>query len=270
MTQETKIDPRTIKIFSRFDGSKVILERQGTSLLEVIIPAIWDGADLSGANLSRANLSRANLSGANLSRANLSRADLSGADLSEADLSRADLSGADLSEADLSEADLSGANLSRANLSRANLSRANLSRANLSRANLSRANLSRADLSGANLSWADLSSIKLDVWDVLLRAPNEIGGLLAALREGRVNGNVYEGDCACLVGTIANVAHKSYLSLDFIKPNGARPAERWFLAINKGDTPETSAVCKVTVDWIEEFEQLLSRAVDLRGKAVSA
>jgi hypothetical protein len=110
-----------IKIFSRFDGSTVILEREGENLREVVIGAVKSRANLSGANLYGANLSRANLSGANLSGANLSRADLSGADLSRADLSGADLSGADLSRADLSGANLSGANLSGANLSRADL-----------------------------------------------------------------------------------------------------------------------------------------------------
>ena len=87
-----------MKIFSRYDSTKVVFEFPGNRL---------SGADLSKANLSGANLYGANLSGANLSEANLSEANLRGANLSEADLSKADLSGANLYGANLSGADLS-------------------------------------------------------------------------------------------------------------------------------------------------------------------
>ena len=59
-----------MKIFSRYDSTKVIYE--------------FNGADLSGANLRSANLSSADLYGANLSSADLYGADLYGADLSSA------------------------------------------------------------------------------------------------------------------------------------------------------------------------------------------
>jgi hypothetical protein len=86
-----------MKIYNRFETSKVIFETKGETLYR---------ADLSEANLSGAKLSGANLYGADLSRANLSGADLSGANLSGADLSEANLSGADLYRANLSGADL--------------------------------------------------------------------------------------------------------------------------------------------------------------------
>ena len=194
-----------------------------------VVEALKSDADLSGANLSDADLSGANLSDADLSGANLSGANLSGANLSRADLSRADLSDA-------------------------NLSRADLSRADLSRADLSRADLSDADLSDANLSDANLSGARNDLWDVLLRARAEVPGLLAALRSGRVNGSAYHGECACLVGTIANIRHAGIEELGSgLKPDAARPAERWFLGIREGDTPETSQIAKVTEGWILEF-----------------
>ncbi|SEO78942.1 pentapeptide repeat-containing protein [Nitrosovibrio sp. Nv6] len=185
---------------------------------------------------------------ADLSGANLSDADLSGAYLSDADLSRADLSGADLSGAYLSDADLSDADLSRANLSGADLSGAYLSDADLSRANLSGADLSRANLSGA-----DLTPIRDDLWSVLAAVPREVAGLRQALIDGRVDGSTYEGECACLVGTIANIRQEKYNDLGALKPNSSRPIERFFMGINKGDTPETNQASALALQWTDEF-----------------
>jgi hypothetical protein len=246
------------------------------SLKEAVIAALAGGANLSGANLS----------GANLSGADLSRADLSGANLSGADLSRANLSGANLSGANLSGADLYGANLSGADLYGANLSGPtspgptspgptstgptspgptspgptstgpNLSGANLSGANLYGANLYGANLSGANLSGANLSYIKADLWMILTYARNEAKGLLQALRDGKIDGSTYEGACACLVGTIANVRHCDINSIPGLAPNANRPAERWFLALKPGMTPETNDIAKITEGWIDEWISL--------------
>jgi Pentapeptide repeats (8 copies) len=213
------------------------------------------------ANLSYANLSYANLIGANLSDANLSYANLIGANLSDANLSYANLIGANLSDANLSGANLSGAYLRGANLSYANLIGANLSDANLSGANLSGAYLRGAYLRGANLSGANLSQFKSDIFDVLLRAPNEVKGLKQSLLDGKVDGSVYEGDCACLVGTLANIRQCDYKLIgNGISPDASRPAEQWFMLIKKGDTPETNNVSKITVEWIDEFLSLLELA----------
>jgi hypothetical protein len=154
-----------------------------------------------------------------------------------------------------SDADLSGADLSGANLSDADLSGANLSDANLRDADLSGADLSGADLSGANLE-----PIRVDFFDVLLRASTngEVPGLIAALKEGRVNGSTYQGDCACLVGTIANIKQCKYDAIPNLTPDSSRPAERFFLAIRKGDTPETNAFSKVAVGWAEDFQRLVT------------
>ena len=154
---------------------------------------------------------------------------VAGADLRGADLRGADLRGAYLRGADLIGADLRG-----------------------------------ADLIGANLSGADLIGARTDLFDILLRAIPEVPGLLAALREGRVDGSTYTGACACLVGTIANVRGVDVGTLDY--RDSDRPAERWFLAIRKGDTPETSTIAKITEGWIVEFQALI--APHLRVEAV--
>ena len=182
-------------------------------------------ADLTGADLSGIDLSGANFVGANLSKANLSKANLSKANLTRSCLSAADLSGADLTNVNLSGADLTNVNLSGANFYGTNLS-------------------------GADLSKANLASIKEDVWRVLASAPNEVRAVRAALVEGRVNGGLYAGECACLVGTIANARGVPYQDLD---PDFTSPAERWFLPIQKGDTPSKSQFSKITLEWVDEW-----------------
>jgi len=194
-----------------------------------------------------------------LSSADLSSANLRGANLSSAYLSDAYLRGANLSDAYLRGANLSDAYLRGANLSGADLRGANLRGANLSGADLSGADLRGANLRGANLSDADLRGQKNDFWAILLHAPAEIQGLRLALIEGRVDGSTYEGPCACLVGTIANVRNANYQDIG-IKPDSSRPAEQWFMYIKKGDTPETNQISRITVEWLDEFVILLNDA----------
>lgn len=185
-------------------------------------------ADLSGADLRGFDLG-----GVNFIEANLKKCDFRKVELSYALLRQADLREANLSEADLFEADLRGANLQGANLRGANLR--------------------FADLDQVNLREANLQTIKDDLFSILEAARSEVPGLLKALKEGRVDGSTYEGDCACLVGTIANIRGVDYKYLNGIKPDLDRPAEYWFLAIRKGDTPESNPIAKITLEWIEEF-----------------
>ena len=113
------------------------------------------------------------------------------------------------------------------------------------------------DLYRASLDGARLDFFKNDLWAILLRVPHEINGLVLALEAGRVDGSVYEGECACLVGTIANVRGCKYSEIPGLEPNSGRPAEQWFMGIRKGDTPDKSAVVKLTMSWIEEFVALM-------------
>jgi hypothetical protein len=176
-----------------------------------------------------------------------------GEDLSEANLSFANLREANLSFANLREANLREANLSFANLREANLSEANLSFANLREANLEGANLMGAIISYGQLVSANTSAIKADFYTILRLVPNEIAGLRCALIEGRVDGELYSGECACLVGTIANLKNVEYNEVGVITPDSDRAAERWFLAIKKGDTPENNPISRLTVEWIDKF-----------------
>ena len=82
-----------------------------------------------------------------------------------------------------------------------------------------------------------------------------------ALVEGRVNGSTYEGECACLVGTIANARGVRFNDLGHgLTPCVTRPAERWFLGIQRGDTPDTNQISRITVEWVDEFLGLIELA----------
>ena len=170
---------------------------------------------------------------------------------SAADLRAAVLEALD-SGANLRGTDLRGTNLIEADLSDANLSGTDLSGTNLRGANLSGTNLSDANLSGTNLSDAYLEPIRDDFWAVLAYAPKEIAGLRSALVQGRVDG--------CLVGTIANVRGCTYAELGILRPQAARPAERFFLGMAMGDTPETNQLSALAVDWIDDFVSRMREA----------
>ena len=217
-----------IEILNRWT-LKVIFECEADSMKVAVELACKQGADLSDANLRGANLRGADLSGAYLRNA-----DLSGANLRGAYLRNADLSGAYLRNADLSGANLRGANLSGANLRGADLS--------------------GADLSGAYLSGAYLLPIKADFIEVISQAPREVPALIEALKAGRVDGSTYSGECACLVGTIANARGINVDSSELgIPKDSSRPVERFFMAIRKGDTPETNPASKLALEWAETW-----------------
>ncbi|MCA3246069.1 MAG: pentapeptide repeat-containing protein, partial [Azospirillum sp.] len=134
-------------------------------------------------------------------------------------------------------------------------------------ADLTGADLTGADLTDANLTDADprtMRTIKADLWEILLKNRAEVPGLLAALREGRIDGSTYRGSCACLVGTIANVRGAPVESLE---PDSGRPAERWFLAIREGHTPSNHPIAKITEGWIVEFLALTGDAAIAKAEA---
>jgi hypothetical protein len=249
-----------IKILHRFTLA-VLFEHdaEDNTMRLTVEAAVKSGADLSDANLRGANLRDANLRGANLGvanlrDANLRDANLRGANLGDANLRDANLRDANLRDANLRGANLGDANLRDANLRDANLRGANLGDANLRDANLRGANLRDANLSGAYLGGANLLPIKADFIEVISQAPREVPALIAAIKEGRVDGSTYSGECACLVGTIANAQGCSVDSLQFTIPkDSSRPAERFFMAIEKGDTPETNGASKVALEWAEAW-----------------
>lgn len=127
--------------------------------------------------------------------------------------------------------------------------RANLYGADLSEANLSEANLSEADLSDANLR-----IFKHDIWAVLMYAPHEVENLVNAIKEGKIDGSCYEGECCCLCGTL-----EKGLNFQIDIRDAGSPAEQWFSMINPGDTPENNQASKMALEWIEEWQGLMGK-----------
>ena len=143
---------------------------------------------------------------------------------------------------------------------------ADLSGADLSGAYLRGADLSGAYLRGADLSGADLRSVKADFFMILAMGHTEVPHLIKALREGRVDGSTYGGECACLVGTLENggasgVPHQS-----------DSPAEQWFWPIRKGTKPgddsEGGFRSAKALEWALEYARLTG--IELPADEVTA
>jgi uncharacterized protein YjbI with pentapeptide repeats len=162
--------------------------------------------------------------------------------------------GANLEGAYLEGAYLVGADLKGAYLVGAYLEGAYLVGADLKGAYLVGAYLEGAYLKGAYLVGAYLEPIKKDFFDVLLRAIPEIPNLKNAILAGKIDGSTYEGECACLCGTLEKSNSEKIQQAIYGLRNSYRPIERFFMGIKPGDTPENNQFAKIAMEWIEEFE----------------
>jgi hypothetical protein len=88
---------------------------------------------------------------------------------------------------------------------------------------------------------------------VLSASPAEVPGLQKAITEGRIDGSCYRGECACLVGTLGKLRGGTELSIPGLTPAAGRAAEAWFAGIRPGDTPDTSQVASVTLEWVNDW-----------------
>jgi uncharacterized protein YjbI with pentapeptide repeats len=145
----------------------------------------------------------------------------------------------------------------------ADLSGADLSGADLRDAVLRGADLSGAVLRDAVLSGADLRSFKADFWMILTMARHEVPALVKALRDGKVDGSTYTGECACLVGTLENAGAVN------LPHSVSSPAEQWFAMIRKGDKPgdDTSGgfAAAKALEWATEYCDLTGIALPVEA-----
>jgi hypothetical protein len=135
-----------------------------------------------------------------------------------------------------------------------------LEKATTERVDLRGANLSGADLRGAELDDVQLLMYRDDIWAVLSSAPHEAAAVLAALRSGRADGSTYSGECACLVGTIAQARACNYMALGALKPNSSRYAEQWFMQIRPSQTPENHKPAALAAKWVSEWIDAMTAA----------
>jgi hypothetical protein len=183
---------------------------------------------------------------------------LRGSDLSGSDLRDSDLRGSNLRDSDLSGSDLRDSDLSGSDLSGSDLRGSDLRGSDLRGSNLRGSDLRGSDLSGSNLRGSNLSEIRADFLAEVLNLPNELEFLRDALIAGKVDGSTYSGECACLAGTLAhakgiqNYNGESIKNGCTFKADAGSPRERFFLAIQEGDTPENNSACKIALDWTNE------------------
>jgi hypothetical protein len=120
------------------------------------------------------------------------------------------------------------------------------------------ANLSRETLRHTAPPDDLVATCRADLLEVLaaLRDGDNVHALRQAIVDGRVDGLVYDGACACLLGTLAGAAGQEVA--DFCGRRGVRmdayaPAEVWFYAIAAGDTPRDNPFAARALEWVEEF-----------------
>lgn len=221
--------------------------------------------DLSGLELSEVCFKRAQLSSARLVGSQLRGADFGGASLFQANLSGAFAQDANFELADLTYANLEGTDLVGATFKGARLSSTRLTGADVHEVDFTDAALSGAELSGTLMP--DYVQIaRNDIERILAMAPKEAPAVLAALEAGQVDGRVYVGACACLVGTIANargidaecLPSRAVAAPGDLCRDPHCPAEMWFRRIQEGDTPSNNPACALTALWVRDF--IASRA----------
>jgi hypothetical protein len=111
----------------------------------------------------------------------------------------------------------------------------------------------------------DLAAVKRDFLSIIRKVPGEVPYLRLALIEGRIDGSVYYGDCACLKGTLARKAFGDtfkttsqavgYMQVALGIRCGITDsqAEQFFYHIQEGDTPATNPYSAVVLDLLDEF-----------------
>jgi hypothetical protein len=225
---------------------QVIWESEKETLKEAVLEKYKIDADLRGADLRDADLRDAGLRGADLRDADLRGAGLRGAYLRGAGLRGADLRGADLTGAYLRGADLTGAYLRGADLRGADLRGADLTGADLRGAGLKR------------LPRDFINEVSRDLLFIFNHLKTELPFFKEKLLKGEIDGTQYEGRCACLVGTMANIKSIEVDSLcetiPFYRKGTHNPGENWFLTIRTGDTPENNEFAAHVLKLIEMVE----------------
>lgn len=217
-------------------------------------------ADFRDCDLRCAGFERADLRGANFNGAKLDGVEMNGALLDHATMVGATMTGAGLRRARLNHANLRGTNLTEASFNCADMFGCNLTDATIHETDFTHADLSAATLTGTSMA-SHIEAVRQDLELVLSWAPHEAPAVLAALEAGQVDGRVYSGDCACLVGTIAKerkvhmrqIPVRARARPGELAQDPYAPAEYWFRRILPGQTPQNNADAALAAMWVRDF-----------------
>ena len=130
---------------------------------------------------------------------------------------------------------------------------------------LERAVTDKTDLRGADLYGMTLGDLPQDFINQCSRdmlfifehLKPELPFLKEKLLAGEVDGSQYEGECACLIGTLAKKKgngdglEKVCAAIPFYEKGTHNAGEQWFLHIHAGDTPENNEFAKHALKLID-------------------
>lgn len=111
----------------------------------------------------------------------------------------------------------------------------------------------------------ELDECREDTWKILSRSPDEVPGVLRALRAGKIDGTLYSGSAgSCLIGTICKLqgyelrlnVSRHHPALRRLGANPRRPAERFFLRIAPCFTPDICPYAAIAEAWILEWQAM--------------
>ena len=94
-----------------------------------------------------------------------------------------------------------------------------------------------------------------DILFILQALKKEVPFLRKKLIKGEVDGTQYEGDCACLIGTLAKAddgIENVCKVIPYYEKGLHNPGEQWFFQIHEGDTPENSFFAEHALKLIDE------------------
>ena len=113
-----------------------------------------------------------------------------------------------------------------------------------------------AYLKGAkNIPQSYINICSRDMLFIFQALKKELPYLREKIVKGQVDGTQYEGECACLIGTLANSdggVDKVCNTIPYYEKGLHNPAEQWFWQIKIGDTPKNNFFAEHALALIDE------------------
>lgn len=104
-----------------------------------------------------------------------------------------------------------------------------------------------------------LDRVKKDLFEILEKAPWEAYAVRQAIKQGKIDGTRYGGECCCIKGIIANNSGLGATD-DFVTAYGITldgygysPVENYVRDIYPGMNPGNNEKCRQLLTWLDEF-----------------